>query len=924
MARRTQGRRRALGALTAVVVALPLVLGAAPAQALPDPSAGSAAAPAALRAKAENVVRAQLAAKDKTTFWIALSDEADTTAASAQRHRTAKTRTLHQVKQAHAKKSQKSLKALLDRSGARYESFWITNTIKVTADAKLAEKIAARTDVAALEADEPIRMPRPATVTARTKAQSVGWNIDRINAPKVWSELGVRGEGIVVASMDSGVSHTHPALQSKYRGYRADGTFDHDYNWFDPTMGCTPRTPCDTSGYGTHAVGTMVGDDTTANHTGVAPGAKWIAAKGCGETCARSHLLRAAEWMVAPTDSTGGNPRPELAPHVVSIAWGSRGHDPWFKTVAQAWRAAGIFPAIASGDEGPGCNTSGSPGDHSTSFSSGAFDSTNTVATSSSRGSGDNGETKPNLVAPGVDIVSAWPGGRYLSLSSTAMASPHTVATVALMWSAAPALRGNVAETEKLLSATAIDVDDTSCGGTPAHNNVAGEGRLDAYAAVLASPRGPVGTVSGQVSSGSSPLAGATLRFAGPSNTTTVSDAAGNYTSPKLMVGTYTVTAGKYGYENAVATVTITENGGAAEDFTLTEATFGDLTGKISSHAGGEEKATVKVQGTPVSATTAADGTYALRLPLGTYDITATPNHRCAGVTSARVTVTANTTRAITLPDRTDAFGTACTATTGAPFPQGTTKLSYPGIESGSTTVDLPFPVPFYGRTHRKATVFQSGALGFTTTNPATRAAPLVGGNGPNGSLHPFWENLRYDAEAGVYWTATGTAPHRRLVVEWRNALLYDSFGGPAQRLSFAAVVGEDGTSSFHYKDSNGTGRENGSRASVGIKNATGTDALIYSFNEGTIRDGLGIHFRPTKSSVITGTVTDANDRKPVVGATVTASSGSTDSGGDTTDARGDYLVHVAAPAAHDIAVTAPEYTARKTNAPPLPATRCW
>ena len=64
------------------------------------------------------------------------------------------------------------------------------------------------------------------------------------------------------------------------------------------------------------------------------------------------------------------------------------------------------------------------------------------------------------------------------------MATPHVAATVALMWSAAPSLKDNVQATERILSQTAHSVNNTSCGGGKAFNNVWGHGRLDAFAAV--------------------------------------------------------------------------------------------------------------------------------------------------------------------------------------------------------------------------------------------------------------------------------------------------------------------------------------------------------------------------------------------------------------------------------------------------------
>ena len=100
------------------------------------------------------------------------------------------------------------------------------------------------------------------------------------------------------------------------------------------------------------------------------------------------------------------------------------------------------------------------------------------------------------------------------------MASPHVAGTVALIWSISPELRGDIARTETLLDQTAIDVDNTTCGGTPADNNVWGEGRLDALAAVTAAPTGPTGTLSGTVrrADNMSAIGGAEVHVTGPGN----------------------------------------------------------------------------------------------------------------------------------------------------------------------------------------------------------------------------------------------------------------------------------------------------------------------------------------------------------------------------------------------------------------------
>ncbi|MFD4831174.1 S8 family serine peptidase [Streptomyces uncialis] len=905
MARRTPGRRGRFAALTAGFMALPLLLGAAPAAVPPDPG-GTEAAPPAFRDKTEPGLRAQLGSRERATFWVTLAEEADPSAARRARDKTAKGRTLLAAKQNHARETQAPLKALLDGAGVRHESFWVTNTLKVTADEALARKIAARPEVASLAADDPVVLPDPLPGDGKPRVNAVEWNIDRINAPRVWSEFGARGENVVVATIDSGVQLGHPALHDRYRGLKADGGYDHAYNWYDPGWVCGPTKPCDNTGHGTHVMGTMVGDGGPDHTIGVAPGATWIAAKGCEDTrCTRESLLRSGEWMIAPTDTNGLNPRPDLAPHIVNSSWGNSSSDPWFKPVVQAWRDAGIFPAMSSGNSGSQCQATGSPGGYATTYSSGAFDANNAIASFSARGSGEEGAVKPNLAAPGVDVRSAWSDGTYRPLSGTSMATPHTAATVALIWSAAPSLRGDVAETERLLNRTAIDTEDLSCGGTPERNNVWGEGRLDAHAAVSAAPRGPVGAVSGGVTSGGAPVADAVLDFVGPVKARAHGDAQGRYHAKRLAAGEYTVTVSAFGFTPVTGTATVTANGTVTRDFSLERAPAARLTGRVTGASGAERRAVVGVVDAPASATTAitgADGTFSLDLPQGTYDISASPDHRCAAVSTVRIEVRGNTVHDFRTPPRTDGFGTSCTVATDVPFPRGTKPITFPHTDRAVSTIDLPFPVPFYGRTHRSAAVSVDGALGFSELLHSGNNTLLPRAGVPDNALFPYWDDLVLGAGAGVHWAASGTAPHRTVTVEWRDVAPASS---REVRFSFAAVIGEDGTASFHYENGPGAGLTNGESATIGVENPTGTDALMYSFNSSVVRGGKSVHFRTGDTAVLSGTVTDANDGKPVAGATVTAG-GRT----DTTGADGGYLFQLAPSAAQDLAVAAPHYTA--------------
>ncbi|MGH2354337.1 MAG: S8 family serine peptidase, partial [Chloroflexota bacterium] len=225
----------------------------------------------------------QLQAEGSTDFWVYLREEADLAPAREITDRAAQGEFVYQRLTRTAKNSQADLTELLEAAGAAYQRFWITNAVKVTGDADLVRRVAALPEVGRITADRTYRLPQPAPADAEPTVQGVEWNIDRINAPQVWDTFGATGEGIVVGVIDSGAQFDHPALVRQYRGNKGDGEFDHNYNWYDPSAVCTSPalTPCDNVGHGTHVTGTIVGDDGGANKIGVAPGARWIAAKGC-------------------------------------------------------------------------------------------------------------------------------------------------------------------------------------------------------------------------------------------------------------------------------------------------------------------------------------------------------------------------------------------------------------------------------------------------------------------------------------------------------------------------------------------------------------------------------------------------------------------------------------------------------------------
>jgi subtilisin family serine protease len=451
-------------------------------------------------------VLSDLRGNGSVTFFVVMTETADTSAANGIDDWAARGQVVVDTLKAVANRTQGPVLQLLSRSpGVNVTPFWIVNAIRVRVDAasvfsgQLINQLAGRADVDAIREDVQWEIPVPLAGIAEPGIQGVEWGVARVHAPDVWDQFRTRGEGIVVASIDTGVQFDHPALVGHYRGLKPDGSFDHNYNWYDPSQFCSSPSPCDDAGHGTHTMGTMVGDDGGSNQIGVAPGATWITAKACEYGCASSDVLAAGQWMLAPTDLNGANPRPDLRPQIVSNSWGNASGDLFYRATVQAWRASGIFPAFANGNAGAlGCGSVVVPAAYPESFGVGAVDINDNIADFSSRGPSTlfGALAKPDVSAPGANVRSSVPNDSYDIYSGTSMATPHVAGVVALMWSALPALVGNVSATINLLDASADQRDSTECGAVGPPNNVYGWGIVNALAAVQAGSGIPVRTAS--------------------------------------------------------------------------------------------------------------------------------------------------------------------------------------------------------------------------------------------------------------------------------------------------------------------------------------------------------------------------------------------------------------------------------------------
>jgi subtilisin family serine protease len=599
--------------VTPALASTPLPTGTQPAVAADVPErAGDKISPA---------VQTRLDAKESADFWIRFADAPDLEPATDIADWGERGQYVYDALTSTAKASQAGVVADLEAAGVEYESYWISNAILVEdGTEELARQVAASREVKQVHerfAAQPIEPVERKAPTARAPL-ATEWGLDAIGAPDVW-DMGYTGDGITVANIDSGVDVEHPALLEHYRGYLGADGLSNDYNWFDASGTCD-GAPCDGDSHGTHVMGTMVGDDGEGNQIGVAPGADWIAANGC-MTCSDADLLASGQWILAPTRTDGSDPDPSQRPHIVNNSWGQQmpgAIDDFMSEEIAAWEAAGIFGAWAAGNAGEaGCQSTSSPGANVATYAAGAFGESGDIADFSSRGPGADGETKPNLAAPGDEVRSSVPGGDYAVFSGTSMASPHLAGAVALLWSAAPVLVGDIEATKQLLDQTSVDVTDDSCGGTPADNNVWGEGKLDVQAMVANAPIDGYGFLAGTVTGpDGEPVAGARVTAGERSDTT---DAEGAYRLG-LEEGSHELIASAFGFVDVTAQADVVEGETTTLDLTLEAAPTTTVSGTVTdgSGHGWPLDAKVSVQGAPSSVVAWTDpftGEYSFELP---------------------------------------------------------------------------------------------------------------------------------------------------------------------------------------------------------------------------------------------------------------------------------------------------------------------
>lgn len=420
-------------------------------------------------------------ASDKISVIVTMKAKADLTNINENNRSKRRTNILNALKN-NSKSSQKALTAWLesDKDVAGWKLLWMINAIATELPAGKIHQLAAREDVDTITLDAKVKVQAEAAGTPTTAE----WNLQAINASSLWDQ-GFTGQGVVVASMDTGVDNLHPDLALKWRG--------GDNSWFDPHG--VYALPHDANGHGTQTTGLMVGGDTSGSTIGVAPDAQWIAVKIFDDagSSTLSAIHQGFQWLLDPDNDAETDDAPDIVSNAWNLQTSLNSCDSEFQNDINILRQSDIAVLFSAGNAGPNASTSLSPANNDGSIATGAVDETLTVGYFSSRGpSACSGGIYPQVAAPGLNVKTTdltFNGvipDSYAYKSGTSYAVPHLAGAMALLKSSDNTL--SVTDMETAIQQSTVDA------GTEGDDNDYGWGLLDVAAAHTSLAGGGGGT----------------------------------------------------------------------------------------------------------------------------------------------------------------------------------------------------------------------------------------------------------------------------------------------------------------------------------------------------------------------------------------------------------------------------------------------
>lgn len=290
----------------------------------------------------------------------------------------------------------------------------------------------------------PLIQPEPGETAAGPAEANGFWHLDHIRIEAARTR-GLHGGGVLVGVLDTGIDPDHPEFAGKTVHFQ-------EFDRLGKTVGSIAY---DTSDHGTHVSALIAG-----RRAGVAPAADIAVAAVLtipttqGQAGTLVQISRGLNWLL--TESFRG-PDQDPGVDILNASLGGSGYDAYLYTaLATARFATGDLLVGAIGNSGrKGRDHHGSPGNYDIVLGVGAVDRHDQAADFSDWGSvpQHGGKPKPDLSAPGVDVLSAVPGGGYASMSGTSMAAPIVTGAGALLIEQSPARAANASALEAAILA---------------------------------------------------------------------------------------------------------------------------------------------------------------------------------------------------------------------------------------------------------------------------------------------------------------------------------------------------------------------------------------------------------------------------------------------------------------------------------------
>lgn len=325
----------------------------------------------------------------------------------------------------------------------------VTTTVVAGQTAAVREVAARQQDpgVVSVEIDVPRRLSSSTAAVAGDPYRNEQWALDDLQAERVWPRS--TGEGVLIAVIDTGVDATHPDLTGRVL---AGAAFPPDGR-----PGTSPVNP-----HGTHVAGIAVA--TAGNGigiAGIAPGATVLPVRTFDES----------GWADTSALVDGITYAADQGADIINMSYTAAETSDAERTAVNYARSKGAVLLAAGGNAGEI-----DPVD--TPIYPAALEGVIGVS-NVQNGTGrinpiSNAGTFIDVSAPGTDILSTMPGGRYDRMTGTSMASPAAAGVAALVLSAHPELTAD--QVGQALIAGAADVEE------PGYDLVSGFGRISAPA----------------------------------------------------------------------------------------------------------------------------------------------------------------------------------------------------------------------------------------------------------------------------------------------------------------------------------------------------------------------------------------------------------------------------------------------------------